>query len=111
MTGVEGYVESAGSGLVAGCNAALTALGKERILFPEETELGAMAAYVSRGSTGKFQPMNANFGIIRPLEKKVKGGKIARNAEYARRSLHIISQLSADLFGCGSVNTNETEQS
>ena len=108
MTGVEGYVESAGSGLVAGCNAALLALGKEPLLFPEETELGAMAAFVSRGTTGKFQPMNANFGIIKPLEKKVKGGKIARNAEYARRSLAVTEQIKAKLFGIETVKTNET---
>jgi len=104
MTGVEGYVESAGSGLVAGCNAALLAKGKEQILFPEETELGAMAAFVNRGTTGKFQPMNANFGIIRPLDKKVKGGKAARNAEYARRSLAAIQNIAAELFG----KTDET---
>ena len=109
MTGVEGYVESAGSGLVAGCNAALLALGKEALLFPEETELGAMAAFVSRGTTGKFQPMNANFGIIKPLEKKVKGGKPARNAEYARRSLAITEQIKSQLFGTETVETNETD--
>ena len=110
MTGVEGYVESAGSGLVAGCNAALLALGKAPVLFPEETELGAMAAFVSRGTTGKFQPMNANFGIIRPLEKKVKGGKTARNAEYSRRSLEMIHRMASELFGDNTVNANETEQ-
>ncbi len=110
MTGVEGYVESAGSGLVAGCNAALLALGKSPILFPEETELGAMAAFVSRGTTGKFQPMNANFGIIRPLDQKVKGGKSARNAEYARRSLAMINKITADIFGSATVTINETEQ-
>ena len=109
MTGVEGYVESAGSGLVAGCNAALMALGKEALIFPEETELGAMAAFVSRGTTGKFQPMNANFGIIKPLEKKVKGGKVARNAEYARRSLTVIEQINTELFGEKTEETNETD--
>ena len=109
MTGVEGYVESAGSGLVAGCNAALLAKGEECYLFPEETELGAMAAYVNRGSTGKFQPMNANFGIIRPLEKKVKGGKTARNEQYGVRSLEMIQQIRADLFGSETDTQNETE--
>jgi methylenetetrahydrofolate--tRNA-(uracil-5-)-methyltransferase len=67
-----------------------------------------MAAFVSRGTTGKFQPMNANFGIIKPLEKKVKGGKIARNAEYARRSLATTEQIRAELFGTETVETNET---
>lgn len=79
MTGVEGYIESAASGLLAGINAANLALGKETLVFPESTVIGSMAAYVSRGGTGKFQPMNANFGIIEPLGFKVKGGKSARN--------------------------------
>lgn len=109
MTGVEGYVESAGSGLVAGINAARLALGMETLCFPEETELGAMAAFVHRGTTGKFQPMNANFGIIKPLEKKVKGGKVARNIEYGRRSLAKIEEIKAEIFGTETVNTNETD--
>ncbi|MBQ9115954.1 MAG: methylenetetrahydrofolate--tRNA-(uracil(54)-C(5))-methyltransferase (FADH(2)-oxidizing) TrmFO [Clostridia bacterium] len=87
MTGVEGYIESAGSGLVAGLNAAACALGKEPIIFPETTVLGSMAKYVSVGSTGKFQPMNANFGIIKPLDRKVKGGKAARNQVLSERSV------------------------
>ncbi len=74
MTGVEGYVESTGSGLVAGISAARLARGEARLSFPKETMLGAMASYVSVGSATAFQPMNANFGIIPPLEKKVKGG-------------------------------------
>lgn len=92
MTGVEGYVESTSSGFVAGLNAALRALGKEPIVFPKETEVGALAAYVSEGGvSSSFQPMNANFGIIAPLDKKVKGGKKSRNEAYATRSLEIIS--------------------
>lgn len=87
MTGVEGYIESAGSGLVAGINAASLALGGEKVVFPDSTVLGSMAKYVSCGSTGKFQPMNANFGIIRPLGKKVKGGKSVRNQALAERAL------------------------
>lgn len=87
MTGVEGYVESAGSGFVAGVSAAAEFLGRERIKFPETMMLGAMAAYVSRGSTGKFVPMNANFGIIEPLGYRVKGGKTAKYEVYAERSL------------------------
>lgn len=90
MTGVEGYIESAGSGLVAGLNAARLALGEDRLIFPEETMIGAMAAYVSRGGAGSFTPMNANFGIIAPLPQKVKGGKQARYAVYAERALNTI---------------------
>ena len=93
MTGVEGYVESASSGFVAGCNAALRALGREELIFPRECVIGALANYVSEGGvSSSFQPMNANFGIIAPLEKKVKGGKKFRNAAYAERSLEIVRE-------------------
>ena len=95
MTGVEGYVESASSGFVAGINAAMMALGKEAVVFPKETEIGALAAYVSEGGiSSSFQPMNANFGIIAPFEKKVKGGKKARNEAYAQRSLEMIKRYN-----------------
>ena len=98
MTGVEGYIESAGSGFVAGLNASLDALGKEPVLFPEKTMIGAMAAYVSHGGIGSsFQPMNANFGIIEPLEKRVKGGKSAKNEALATRSLEIIDGIVSSL--------------
>ena len=91
MTGVEGYIESTSSGFVAGINAALRALGKDPLVFPKETEVGALAAYVSEGGiSSSFQPMNANFGIIAPFDKKIKGGKKCRNEAYAARSLEII---------------------
>jgi methylenetetrahydrofolate--tRNA-(uracil-5-)-methyltransferase len=91
MTGVEGYVESASSGFVAGVNAAMKALGREEVIFPRETEIGALAHYVSEGgASSSFQPMNANFGIIAPLGVKIKGGKRYRNEAYAERSLQII---------------------
>ena len=90
MTGVEGYVESAGSGLVAGINAARRALDREALIFPEETMLGAMAAYVSRGGIGPFAPMNANFGIVPPLGYRVKGGKVAKNEKLAERALQAL---------------------
>ena len=93
MTGVEGYVESAGSGLVAGVSAARRALGLDTVIFPEETMLGAMSAYVSRGSLGNFVPMNANFGIIPSLPERVKGGKMAKYAVYAERSLSAVEDL------------------
>lgn len=93
MTGVEGYVESTSSGYVAGINAAMRALGKDPVLFPKETEIGALAHYISEGGiSSSFQPMNANFGIIAPLEKKVKGGKKIRNEAYADRSISIIKE-------------------
>lgn len=91
MTGVEGYVESTSSGFVAGVNAAMRALGKEKIVFPKTTQIGALAHYVAEGGiSSSFQPMNANYGIIAPFDKKVKGGKKMRNEAYAERALDII---------------------
>ena len=95
MTGVEGYVESAGSGLLAGINAANRALGKDKLILPPETMLGAMADYVSCGGTGDFAPMNANFGIVTPLGYRVKGGKAAKNEKLAERALSIIDEVVA----------------
>ncbi len=94
MTGVEGYIESCSSGFVAGVNAARRALGLDKIDFTDKTVIGALSHYVS-GSTfsSNFQPMNANFGIVAPLEYKVKGGKKARNEEIARRALSAIDSL------------------
>ncbi len=97
MTGVEGYVESTGSGLVAGINAALFARGEERLVFPPETVLGSMARYISTGGATAFQPMNANFGILPPLGFKVKGGKRARNDAYVARALSSIDSLRESL--------------
>ena len=95
LTGVEGYVESASSGFVAGVNAAMKALGREAVIFPKETQIGALAHYVSEGGiSSSFQPMNANFGIIAPFDKKVKGGKKARNEAYGVRSLEIIKTIN-----------------
>jgi methylenetetrahydrofolate--tRNA-(uracil-5-)-methyltransferase len=93
MTGVEGYVESAGSGFIAGTQAARKILGLPLIPFDDTTILGAMAQYVSRGTNTVFQPMNANFGIVAPLEKKVKGGKKMRNEAYAERALNHIRAI------------------
>ena len=92
MTGVEGYIESASSGYVAGLNAALTALGKESCIFPDTTAIGALAQYISH-ATSQFQPMNVNFGIIAPLDKKVKGGKAARNEALSARAIATVTEL------------------
>jgi methylenetetrahydrofolate--tRNA-(uracil-5-)-methyltransferase len=101
MTGVEGYVESASSGFVAGLNAARTALGMEPIDFTSETVIGALGHYVANGTHTKFQPMNANFGIIAPLDHKVKGGKKARNEAYAARALSLIDGFAEQIFEKG----------
>ena len=91
MTGVEGYVESCASGFLAGVELARRLNGQTPIDFPAETAIGALGLYVSNGSVGDFQPMNINFGIIPPLDHRVKG-KRNKNAELSRRSLDILSQ-------------------
>ena len=97
MTGVEGYIESAGSGLVAGINAAARAMGEEGVIFPDTTMIGSMASYVQNGSMGKFVPMNANFGIIEPLGYRVKGGKSAKNEVISQRALNAIDEAIAKM--------------
>ena len=92
MTGVEGYVESAASGMLVGIETAARVLGLPAVDFPQETAIGALALYVSGGSVGSFQPMNVNFGIISPLGYRVKG-KRNKNAEISRRSLELLGGL------------------
>ena len=93
MTGVEGYIESAGSGLVAGINAARYARGMEKLAFPLHTMLGAMANYVASGGIADFTPMNANFGIVPRLETKVRGGKAVRNEAISARALAALENV------------------
>ena len=89
MTGVEGYVESAASGLVAGINLARRLSGQDEVLFPRETALGALAQYISDESVTNFQPMNINFGIITPLEQRIKN-KQERYTAISMRALGIL---------------------
>lgn len=93
ITGVEGYVESAASGLVAGLNAAARLKGSEPVLFPAETVIGAMAVYISDPNVTNFQPMNANFGLVAPLGYKVKGPKQNKNEKLAQRSITLLQTL------------------
>ena len=87
MTGVEGYVESAGSGLVAGINAAKTACDQAPVVFPNDTALGSMANYVTTTSVKHFQPMNASFALIPGLEGKKIRNKRERHEKISERSL------------------------
>ncbi|KXZ06647.1 MULTISPECIES: FADH(2)-oxidizing methylenetetrahydrofolate--tRNA-(uracil(54)-C(5))-methyltransferase TrmFO [Bacillus] len=89
MTGVEGYVESAASGLLAGINAARLVQGEELVVLPPVTAMGSMANYITATNAKNFQPMNANFGLFAPLEKKIKK-KAERNEAYAARALETI---------------------
>ncbi|UOO38469.1 methylenetetrahydrofolate--tRNA-(uracil(54)-C(5))-methyltransferase (FADH(2)-oxidizing) TrmFO [Oscillospiraceae bacterium CM] len=95
MTGVEGYVESAASGLLCGLETARELSGLTPADFPDVTALGALAQYVSGGAVSNFQPMNINFGIIRPLEQRVKG-KRNKNQAISQRSLDWIDQWKGE---------------
>ncbi|MNW23624.1 Methylenetetrahydrofolate--tRNA-(uracil-5-)-methyltransferase TrmFO [compost metagenome] len=86
MTGVEGYVESAASGLIAGMNAARAALGQELLVLPAETTLGSMARYITTADFKHFQPMNANFGLLPMLETRIRNKK-EKNEALAQRAL------------------------
>lgn len=89
MTGVEGYVESAGSGLLAGINAAKLAKGEELVVFPPETALGSMARYITEANPRNFQPMNINFGLFPELQPKVRDKKV-KVEQLANRALTTI---------------------
>lgn len=85
ITGVEGYVESAQSGMVAGINMARLLDGKNPLQFPRETVMGALVNYITNASEEDFQPMKANFGILPELETRVK--KKQRKEAYALRAI------------------------
>lgn len=93
ITGVEGYVESAASGLVAGINASNRLLGKESAIFPSTTVIGSMAAYISDASVRNFQPMNANFGLVDTSEIKTRDKK-KKYMEIAEKSIQIIKNYA-----------------
>ncbi len=97
MTGVEGYVESAASGLVAGVCAALQQLGREAPDFPRATALGALAHYVAADNRN-FQPMNVTFGIMEGWPDRVRGGKQARYEKIARRALETVEMLKQQIY-------------
>ena len=92
MTGVEGYVESAASGWLAAVAMAARVRGAEPVPFPKETAIGALGLYVSDERITDFQPMNINFSIIAPLEKRIRK-KAEKNLAIAQRSLAIIDEL------------------
>ncbi|MGM0166384.1 methylenetetrahydrofolate-tRNA-(uracil-5-)-methyltransferase TrmFO [Enterococcus sp. AZ135] len=93
MTGVEGYVESAGSGLVAGLNAARLAKDEALIEFPRETALGAMAYYITHAEGKHFQPMNANFGLFPSLPERIRDKKL-RYETLAERALNALADMN-----------------
>ena len=97
VTGVEGYVESCASGFLAGIELARRLKGQAPLDLPRETAIGALGLYVSNESVADFQPMNVNFGIIPPLDHRVKG-KRNKNAELSRRSLAILDTMKEEVL-------------
>lgn len=97
MTGVEGYVESAASGLLAGINAARAAQGQELLVFPADTTLGSMARYITTADFKHFQPMNANFGLLPKLEARIRNKK-DKNEALAQRALNSIRSYIRDAY-------------
>ena len=97
MTGVEGYVESCASGFLAGIELARRLKGQAPLDLPRETAIGALGLYVSNESVADFQPMNVNFGIIPPLDHRVKG-KRNKNAELSQRSLAILDTIKEEVL-------------
>ena len=95
ITGVEGYVESTASGLLAAVELARRLQGKDPVNFPKETATGALALYISDSSVVNFQPMNINFGLIPQLGYRVRG-KRNKNAELSRRALEALAGLELD---------------
>lgn len=92
ITGVEGYIESASSGLVAGLNAARLAMGAEPLVLPAETAHGALCRYITQAATKNFQPMNVNFGLLPPLERKIRDKKM-KNGMIADRALESLREF------------------
>lgn len=93
MTGVEGYVESAAAGLAAGVNAARRHLGKEPLVFPEESAIGSLAYYITHTDAENFQPMNITFGLFPPIEQKVHS-KREKNEKIVARALSTIQNFT-----------------
>ncbi|TSO26274.1 methylenetetrahydrofolate--tRNA-(uracil(54)-C(5))-methyltransferase (FADH(2)-oxidizing) TrmFO [Lactobacillus sp. LL6] len=98
MTGVEGYVESAGSGLVAGINAARRALGEDTVAFPKDTALGSMANYVTTTNPKHFQPMNASFALLPSLEGKKIRNKKERHLKVSERGLESLDKFKENVL-------------
>ena len=91
LTGVEGYVESISSGMVVGLNIVNKLVQKEKIEFPKNTMIGALANYISTPNK-KFQPMNANFGILSELEEKIKDKKL-KYSKLADRAIESLNSM------------------
>lgn len=96
ITGVEGYMESAASGIMAGINVVKKLRGKESLTLPKETMIGSLCNYISDKWVKDFQPMGANFGILPPIEPHIRDKK-ERYSAFAKRSIELVSNIIKDL--------------
>jgi methylenetetrahydrofolate--tRNA-(uracil-5-)-methyltransferase len=96
ITGVEGYVESAAAGIIAGINAGRLAMGKEPVIFPSDTAIGSLAHYITHTSPDNFQPMNATFGLLPPLDERIRDKRL-KNEKIAERALDSLRRFLAEL--------------
>src|SRR5690242_17930847 len=101
MTGVEGYVESAATGIIAGLNAARLARGEKPVVVPPESVIGSLCEYISHGPPDNFQPMNANLGLLPPLQPPVRK-KEERHQRLLARALASMDRFAAGVKGEGS---------
>ena len=95
ITGVEGYMESAAAGIMAGINAARRILGKDTVVLPPENMIGALSRYISDEFVTNFQPMGASFGLLPQLPEKIRDKK-ERYGALAKRSLEMLGNMSID---------------
>lgn len=97
ITGVEGYVESAAMGLVAGINAARVARGQTTIVFPDETAHGSLCRYITTAESKSFQPMNVNFGLMPALDEKIRDKKL-RYRLISERALNVLEACKLEIL-------------
>jgi methylenetetrahydrofolate--tRNA-(uracil-5-)-methyltransferase len=102
LTGVEGYMESAATGILAGANLARLLAGEAPVVPPATTMVGALYRYLREADPGHFQPMNANFGLLEPLERPVRD-KVKKRERLAERALAEIDRFAGSLTRAGAV--------
>jgi methylenetetrahydrofolate--tRNA-(uracil-5-)-methyltransferase len=110
ITGVEGYTESAATGILAGLNAARRARGEAPVELPRETMIGALTEYLSHGPEENFQPMNANLGLLPPIEPHIKN-KRQRQESLIARGLGLMRSVAAELGRSADSHHGDSEDS
>jgi methylenetetrahydrofolate--tRNA-(uracil-5-)-methyltransferase len=100
IPGVEGYLESAASGLIAGINAARVAEGAPAVVFPATTALGALSRYISSAESANYQPTNIAFGLLPPLDEEIRDKRKKKEA-LVKRALDDLGSFAAAALATG----------